>query len=276
MLKIHAPAALTTNVPRPDDDLPSDAPPADEDELISLDFTLPGAFDPVPPVVAPPPPTLLDTVRKLVAAGHTAEARQRLETALAKKQLGNDAERAYLLLLACYQAQGQRETFEARALEFARRFEKSPPAWVESAPAVAAKPALKTIPASIAGTLSARVAEPLRQVIEVCARKPLRLDLARITDVDDAGCALLHAALVACSKHAGHCRLAGAGHLAALLAAKVQDGCRDNEAAWLLLLDLYQRLGRAAEFEAAALAYAVSFEVSPPSWEDRLAGACEN
>ena len=38
-------------------------------------------------------------------------------------------------------------------------------------------------------------------------------------------------------------------------------------AVWLLLLDLYQMLGLQNEFEEAAVDYAVTYEVSPPSWE---------
>ena len=37
--------------------------------------------------------------------------------------------------------------------------------------------------------------------------------------------------------------------------------------AWLMLLDLYQHLGMTAEFEEAAVNYAVTFEISPPSWD---------
>jgi ABC-type transporter Mla MlaB component len=36
---------------------------------------------------------------------------------------------------------------------------------------------------------------------------------------------------------------------------------------WVLLLELYQFLGMEAEFEEKALDYAITFEVSPPSWE---------
>jgi len=40
-----------------------------------------------------------------------------------------------------------------------------------------------------------------------------------------------------------------------------------DAAVWLLLLDLYQMLGMHDEFEEAAVDYAVTYEVSPPSWE---------
>ena len=49
-------------------------------------------------------------------------------------------------------------------------------------------------------------------------------------------------------------------------AAKAGDKSVDV-AMWLLLLDLYQMLGMQNEFEEAAVDYAVTYEVSPPSWE---------
>jgi ABC-type transporter Mla MlaB component len=44
-------------------------------------------------------------------------------------------------------------------------------------------------------------------------------------------------------------------------------GERSNEAMWLLLLELYQQAYRQEAFEEAAVNYAITFEVSPPSWE---------
>lgn len=243
---------------------------------MSLDFTVPGAFCAVPPA-HPAAPTTLEQVARLQAEGQGGPACRMLEAAvLAGEDFGADAERAWTLLLGGYQTLNQREAFEARALEFAMRFEKSPPAWVETAAPRASAPAGKTVSASLSGTLNARVEGPLKQVLDVCARTPVRIDLSRLTDADDRGCALLLVALATCRRTGGHCRLAGAGHLAGILAAKAQLGVRANEHAWLLLLDLYQRLGRQPAFEDAAVAYAVSFEVSPPSWEPASIGCCEN
>ena len=39
--------------------------------------------------------------------------------------------------------------------------------------------------------------------------------------------------------------------------------------AWLMLFDLFENQGRRAEFEAAALQFAVRFETSPPAFNDR-------
>ena len=251
---------------------------------MSLDFTAPGAFREVPPEVPLAPPAaepaggVLEQAAQLKSGGQADQACRMLEAAVrAGEDFGADAERAWTLLLDLYQEAGQREAFEARALEFATRFEKSPPAWVErKAAGATAAAAGKAVSASLAGTLNARVEEPLQQVLRVCAKTPVRIDLTRITDADDRGCALLLAALVTCRKTKGQCLLAGAGHLAGLLAGKAQPGVRANEPAWLLLLELYQRLGHEAAFDDAAVAYAVSFEVSPPSWEPARVGGCEN
>jgi anti-anti-sigma regulatory factor len=55
------------------------------------------------------------------------------------------------------------------------------------------------------------------------------------------------------------------------LSRSVREGEPGNSVpqAWLMLIDLYQHLGMRAEFEEAAVNYAVTFEVSPPSWESQ-------
>ena len=52
----------------------------------------------------------------------------------------------------------------------------------------------------------------------------------------------------------------------AVLSDAVQDD-RDNET-WLMLLELFQSLGKRNEFENLAIDYAVKFETSAPAWSD--------
>lgn len=139
-------------------------------------------------------------------------------------------------------------------------------------PASAAPAALKTVTASLSGTLSARVEEPLRQVLKACGKNAVRLDLSRLAAADEQGCALLLAALDACRNAHGNCALVGAGHLATLLAARIKAGARQERHVWLLLLDLCQRLGRERAFRDAAAAYAVSFKLPAPCWDASRVG----
>jgi len=256
----------------------TDSAPDSEDGLMSLDFTAPGAIvKPTPTPVATAPPNKLEPASRLKDEGQFKAASALLEAALnAGEDFGKDAETAWKLLLECYQTLNQRAAFDACALEFARRFEKSPPPWVATTMASATAPEAKTIAASLAGMLNAHADLPLKQVLKVCVKNPVRIDLSRLTDADDEGCALLLAALGHCRKIQGRCRLAGAGRLAELLAGKTLQGVRADQNAWLLRLELYQRLGRQDLFEDAAVEYAVSFEVSPPSWDPAGVGDCEN
>jgi anti-anti-sigma regulatory factor len=54
-----------------------------------------------------------------------------------------------------------------------------------------------------------------------------------------------------------------------LLKAKLEVGKREDEMIWMLLLELYQHMAQQDPFEEWAVNYAVTFEVSPPSWENR-------
>src|SRR5204862_390592 len=62
-------------------------------------------------------------------------------------------------------------------------------------------------------------------------------------------------------------QLQGGEVLRKVLEAQVRVGEPVGEEYWSLLLELLQWLQNAAEFEEQAVNYAISFEVSPPSWE---------
>jgi anti-anti-sigma regulatory factor len=55
------------------------------------------------------------------------------------------------------------------------------------------------------------------------------------------------------------------------LNSRMVAGDTAHEPSWRLLLELLQRHGTQDSFEERAVDYAVTFELSPPSWEPRLA-----
>ena len=169
-------------------------------------------------------------------------------------------------------ALGRRPAFDALALTFARLFEKSPPAWI--APADDGSTARETTGGrahvSLSGVLSAAVGEVLKQTMKLAATSNMvRMDVAKLTDADNNGATLLMRALAALKRAKKELVFGSPEHLAGILAAKLVPGERSNEAMWLLLLELYQQAFRQDAFEEAAVNYAVTFEVSPPSWEAR-------
>ena len=204
----------------------------------------------------------------LFANGREADARTLLEAGI-KLNLGGAAETVWALLFDIYLLSEKREAFEAIALDYVVRFEKSPPSWTPLA--ASPPPGAQSGPAVVAlsGKLSAAIQPQLEQARRMTARSArIQIDLARLMDADAAGCALLQALLQDLVKAGKECQLPGASHLSSLLETKIDAGRREGKEIWLLLLQLYQQQGRAAPFEELALQYAITFEESPPSWED--------
>lgn len=243
---------------------------------LTLEPVAPAAapVEPAAPAVAPAPAfpvvhldPVVEEAAQLFAAGNAAAARKTLETA---QQGGKAIEAVWWMLFDLYRVLGEQETFDKLALEFAKRFEKSPPAWHIRPVAKASAAATSDGRASVAltGALNSRCAPQFAKLVTVAkTRSLLRLDLTKIQDADNGGCALLLGAIQYLKKTPCELVLGGAEHLADMLKGKVVSGRHENDAIWLLLLEIYQRLDQSDAFEAMALDYAITFEVSPPSWE---------
>lgn len=246
------------------------------DELHSLDFTQPGEIATatsskiVVQEVAQQVPPAIEQAAMLYSVEQNEAACATLEAAVRGEELGGHAPRAWGMLFELYQLLGRRTEFEQLAVNYAARFESSPPAWAGSAGAVPARPTgtMGTATVSLAGILAAKVPEALKQLFRNAEKSAVvRLDLGRATEVDEEGCALLNEALRQLRRMGKECVLGGADKAATMLAKKISTGERANEQAWVLLFALYQQLGNQEAFEEAAVNYAITFEVSPPSWE---------
>ena len=247
-------------------------PDPDDDDLMDLDFTAPGA---IPVAGQPPPaptrssvPSRLEEVARLFAEAKTGPACSLLESVLHQEDFGDARELAWGMMFDLYHELGRRQAFESLALGFAGKFEKSPPTWMppaDDAPAVGGD-GLATV--TLSGVLGANAVQPLGKLRDMAGKVPgVRLDLGKVADADDVGCGALLETLRVFKQLKKSCELVGGEQVAATLAPKTVMGERDHEATWLLLLELYQNLDRQEAFEETAVGYAVTFEVSPPSWE---------
>jgi anti-anti-sigma regulatory factor len=211
---------------------------------------------------------LIDIARQH-AAGKTAEASGALEAVLRAGTLGKATEQGWGMLFDLLQILNRRQAFENLADAYAKRFEKSAPAWLDASGE--ADGSLDTGGAAyvaLSGILSASSEGALKKLVEIAGSNPtVRLGLLKVTDAGNDGCRLLLEALRAIKKQGRECLLSGADEFAAMLANKIEMMKREREETWLLLLELYQRAGNQAAFEDTAVGYAVTFEVSPPSWE---------
>ncbi len=218
-------------------------------------------------------PPAIEEATILYANGQSEEALARAQRALESEDLGAWTLQMWLMLFDVLHSLGRKSEFEEKSLDFVVKFERSAPVWVD-APTAAARqnPNLRTgglAAVALSGVLGAASAGALEQLKKAAERQPkLRLDFAKLQSIEPAGCTLLRDTLRAFKSAKKDIYLTGEARIFQLLreGAKAGDAAVDT-AVWLLLLDLYQTLGLQDEFEEAAVDYAVTYEVSPPSWE---------
>jgi ABC-type transporter Mla MlaB component len=206
----------------------------------------------------------------LYANGQTEVVEQLLQGAISEDALVSVTQKAWLMLFDLYQAQGRQQDFERLSLEYANKFETSPPTWTgnnqPAAPQQASAGAAPIVPFS--GKLDGiciKLIERIRKLAE--NQRTLRLEFARVTEVDPAGCRLLLDVLKTLQKSGHDLILVGAAELVAKVRVTLEVGRRDDtEDGWLLLLELLQLLNREKEFEETSIDYCVTFEVSPPAF----------
>jgi len=95
----------------------------------------------------------------------------------------------------------------------------------------------------------------------------MRIDFSRLEGVDPFGAARLLEALEVLKSANKAVVLTGEAQLLRLLEAECRTGKTDTDGAlWSLLFEILERLDMKARFEETAVNYAVTYEISPPSW----------
>lgn len=204
----------------------------------------------------------------LYANGDLQDAEALLDAALSEEG-GMAGEGLWMMLLDLYRLTGQRERFESRVLDYATRFERSPPPW-DDLSKKAERPRSEAIPLiNMVGNLAASAAEQLRQVRVIGQRSgAIRIDLKRVRSFDNEGCQLLLDVVTDLKRERTRVSLMNAAGLVENISGKVSPGTAEGRETWLLLLELLQHVGELERFENVALDYAITFEESPPSWEN--------
>jgi ABC-type transporter Mla MlaB component len=213
---------------------------------------------------------IIEETAILFANGEVEPALARLSKSVREAELGDSALQAWLMLFDLLQHLDMWVEFEALALEFVVKFERSPPTWLETGERK--DPALATGGIgyfALSGMLTGASA-PEMEKLRNTPGQIVRIECGRLLGLDGPGCRLLREALLSV-RHAGkEVMLTGESRLLAFLERLCQAGKIETDAAaWVLLLDVYRTLDLKDKFEEAAVNYAVTFEVSPPSWESQ-------
>jgi len=215
-------------------------------------------------------PGVLEEAAILYANGQSPAALQALRQALADADLGGYQQLGWLMLLDLYQLMSDRSAFEALALDYAARFESSPPTWSETAE--------DSDPRLVAGAVVALSDQlddtvgPRLELIErgIDRRRETIIDCATLKGVDAFGAARLMALVDRVGKGEGRNVLVvrRAQQLFDVARAAIEPGRRDDsDACWMLALFALRLLGEQAAFEDLSIEYCMAYEVSPPSWE---------
>ncbi|MFN3566523.1 MAG: STAS domain-containing protein [Burkholderiaceae bacterium] len=220
--------------------------------------------------------SVIDETAILFANGQIEEAEANLRAAIAADDLGHARQMAWLMLFELIIQRGDRAAFEQLTIEYARRFESSPPAWVDYAAAQAPRPGVGAAPTAagvatvrLPTVVDANVVKPLESLKQLAASHPtLTLDASAVRSVDPVGAELLLRVFNAFKRASHELIVQGAEQLINPLRAAIEPGRRDaSDAGWMLLLEVFRLLGRQDDFDETGIQYCITFEVSPPSWE---------
>jgi len=203
------------------------------------------------------------------ASGHADQARKLLEQGVQTDHDTKLSPLAWLALFDLQQRVGDKAAFDQFALQYVVQFERSAPSWDAAEKPQGAPRSNAGGYIGLTGKLTAAVAPQLEGLKRAMAKQvsEVRIDLMSVTGFDDEGARLLAIALGEARRKKFTLQLQRAEKLKPLLDAAVKKGRDGGEGAWLLSLELLQWSNAHAIFEDRAVEYAVTFELSPPSWE---------
>lgn len=216
------------------------------------------------------------------ANGDDAGAEESLLAALQGSNLRADLAETWMsALFDLYRATGQQARFDSVALEFANRFGRSAPAWFSTPDLLGRTNKAVVAPARARGSssvasppdwrspsqLSAAALEELHALMRV--PNTLVLDWHALTTIGiDAVPALARLVAQWCVTPAALV-FRGHTHLERALLAITPSGDRTvGPTCWQLRMDTLRILRLQDAFELVALDYCVTYEVSPPSWQE--------
>jgi anti-anti-sigma regulatory factor len=202
----------------------------------------------------------------LFANGQDAAARGLLE-ALVRAYHGSEGRRFWHLLFDLLQIIGDRPAFEKLGFEFAEACETSPPTWRQEPPQVA-RSANGPQFISLQGVLTGDAIAPLAEMESAIKQKhPVIIDCGKLIGCDDDVAGRLADLLTRARRFGPEVMLDQPEAFLRRLNDRLLAGEATHLQSWALLLELLQRHGSQEAFEERAVDYAITFELSPPSWD---------
>lgn len=215
-------------------------------------------------------PPIVEEVAILFANGQYADCVRAL-----RDELARDPSFAvvWLLLFEVFQQTANAKEFEALAIDYSARFETSPPCWRSPPSAENTETADVTYDMAEIVLPAQASAETMKNHQTVFARLiksglGAKLNFNKLVEADAEGAQCLRELLHDAQKNPLPLVMVGVTQAAFALRSKLVVGDRSQpENCWLVVLDFYRLLAWHQQFDDLAVDYAVTFEVSPPSYE---------
>lgn len=240
--------------------------------------------DTVPGVPQPGAPRLthdgsIEEAAIRFAHGDDAGAEAILLQSLAPDSPNADHEDAWLALFDLYRATDDKDKFVEAGARYAERLKKNPPEWIslralaDSAHESAAQARSAPLPSGDAdwATPPRLTRESLMGLTRaLAAAGPVwKLDWTLLQGIEPDAAGPLRALLNHWAGSTVQLRFAAPDRLLAVLTEMTPPNERGTDAVWWQLhMAALRVMNRADEFELLALNYCITYEVSPPPWED--------
>ena len=213
-------------------------------------------------------PHQIEEAAVLYASGQEQAAKVLLQHLTTQETTSRFQEQlVWWMLFDLLQIQSAHQEFEQLSVQYAVRFETSPPQWT---PPHSNKNTDQTLSARVhfRGKLSAENHagfDPCRKIN--ATHKKIEFALDGINGIDDSGCETLLNFLLQWQAQACVIILIGADNLIKQLHAAVKStpplACHST---WLLLIEVIRLLNDEFEYEEVCMSYSLTFEVSPPPY----------
>ena len=218
----------------------------------------------------------LDEAVIAFAGGDFAGCEKALQALVGPRGERRDHDETWLVLFDLYRAIGQQAKFETVTMEYVERFHRSAPQWF-SLPKQLAEATKKpesgknmtggigwVCPPNLDGDAVARL-----DALSMQLPSPWVMDWTALVSVDVEGASKLQKLFVGWASQPLSMNWIAGDKLFSVLHELAPTGVRDADPVyWMLRLEALRLAHRPDQFDEVAIDYCVTFEVSPPSWEN--------
>ena len=231
----------------------------------------------------------LDEAVIAFAGGDFAGCEKALQALIGPRGERRDHDETWLVLFDLYRAIGQQAKFETVTMEYVERFHRSAPQWFslpkQLAEATKKPDSGKTVAGGIGWVCPPNLdseAVARLDALSMQLPSPWVMDWTALVSVDVEAASRLQKLFVGWSSQPLSMNWIAGDKLFAVLHELAPTGVRDADPVyWMLRLEALRLAHRPDQFDEVAIDYCVTFEVSPPSWENsrckaQLVGSTQN